>query len=88
MSQIRLFQGNNGHMTYMVHHMIIQNIHKKSVSDDTMDTSEAVTIGNSERQLCFSLFSKFIKEVGRTMPVAMVTQQPIGSSEDEAIQEG
>ena len=47
--------------------------------DDAMDTSEVVTIGNSEKQLCFSLFSKFIKEVRHSIYVAMVTIQSIGT---------
>ena len=41
--------------------------------DDAMDTSKDVAIGNSEKQLCFSLFSKFIKEVGHNIHVAMAT---------------
>ena len=45
--------------------------------DDAMDTSKVVAIGNSEKQLCFSLFSKFIKEVRHSIHVAMVTIQTI-----------
>lgn len=65
MSQVRLFQGNNiDHMIQMVDHMILQEINNKSNNDDdTMDTGDVVSIDNSEKQLCFSLFSKFIKEV-------------------------
>jgi len=49
--------------------MILQEINKKD--DDAMDTGDVV-IGNSERQLCFGLFSKFIEEVSHVIHVAMV----------------
>ena len=42
--------------------MILQEVSSKR-DDDAMDTSDVVAIGNTEKQLCFSLFSKFIKEV-------------------------
>ena len=51
-----------------------------------MDTGDVVAIGNSEKQLCFSLFSKFIKEVRRyEIHVAMVTTGHIGTDKDEAV---
>ena len=51
--------------------MILQEVSSKG-DDDAMDTSDAVAIGNTEKQLCFSLFSKFIKEVRHIVYVAMV----------------
>ena len=33
------------------------------VDPDSMETDAPVAIGNTEKQLCFSLFSKFVKEV-------------------------
>ena len=50
--------------------MILQEFSSKG--DDAMDTSDAVAVGNTEKQLCFSLFSKFIKEVWHIVYVAMV----------------
>lgn len=86
MSQVGLFQGKNiDHMILMVDHMILQEVSNKSGDDDVMDTGD-VAIGNSEKQLCFSLFSKFIKEVRYGIYVAMVTHDPIGTDQDEAIQ--
>jgi len=34
-----------------------------NVDPDSMETDTPVAIGNTEKQLCFSLFSKFVKEV-------------------------
>ena len=51
--------------------MILQEVNSKGDVDDAMDTS-VVAVGNTEKQLCFSLFSKFIKEVWHIVFVAMV----------------
>ena len=61
-------------MIQMVDHMFLQEVsNKDDDDDDAMDTGKVVAIGNSEKQLCFSLFSKFIKEVSHVIHVVMVT---------------